>query len=109
MDNLEKLKILILEEQYPRFTDEQLQSFLDDYKGNIYSTAADLCLLKANTEKRIKVGPVTIDNAEPDFWYALRNRYSIMASSFNAGSDGSDGGTISGGSKYTIKLMKNYG
>ena len=108
MDNLEKLKILILEEQYPRFTDEQLQSFLDDNKGNVYATAADLCLLKANTEKKITVGPITIENADPEFWMVLQKRYIVAASSFNA--DDPDGeGNISGGSRYTIKLIKSYG
>ena len=106
MDNLEKLKILILEEQYPRFTDEQLQSFLDDNKGNVYATAADLCLLKANTEKKIKIGPVTIENADPEFWMVLHSKYTVTAS-FNADPDGN--GNISGGSKYTIKLIKSYG
>ena len=110
MDNLEKLKILILEEQYPRFTDEQLQSFLDDNKGNVYAAAADLCLLKANTEKKITVGPITIENADPEFWMVLQNRYIVAASSFNANPDDPDsGGSISGGSKYTIKLIKSYG
>ena len=102
-----KLKILILEEQYPRFTDEQLQSFLDDNKGNVYATAADLCLLKANTEKRIKVGPITIENADPEFWMVLQSKYTVAASSFNADPD--SGGSVSGGSKYTIKLIKSYG
>ena len=108
MDNLEKLKILILEEQYPRFTDEQLQSFLDDNKGNVYATAADLCLLKANTEKKIKVGPITIENADPSFWMSLQSKY--MAASFNVPEDPDNpsGGNISGGSKYTIKLTKSY-
>ncbi len=103
MDSLEKLKILILEEQYPRFTDEQLQSFLEDYEGNVYAVAADLCLLKANTEKKIKVGPVTIENADPSFWLTLNGKYSNAAAS-----SGGSGGTITGGSRYTIKLTKNY-
>ena len=102
MDNLEKLKILILEEQYPRFTDEQLESFLEDYKGNVYATAADLCLLKANTEKKVKVGPITIENADPSFWMSLYTRYSSAAASTG------EGESVTGGSKYTIKLMKNF-
>ena len=107
MDKLEKLKILILEEQYPRFTDEQLESFLEDYGNNVYAVAADLCLLKANTEKKIKVGPITIENADPSFWMALQSKY--MTAALNAEDpDNPGGGTISGGSKYTIKLTKSY-
>ena len=108
MDNLEKLKILILEEQYPRFTDEQLQSFLDDNKGNVYATAADLCLLKANTEKKIKVGPITIENADPEFWMILQSKYMTAALNVPEDPDNPGGGTISGGSRYTIKLTKSY-
>ena len=107
MDKLEKLKILILEEQYPRFTDEQLESFLEDYGNNVYAVAADLCLLKANTEKKIKVGPITIENADPSFWMTLQSKY--MTAALNAEDpDNPSGGTISGGSKYTIKLTKSY-
>ena len=98
MDNLEKLKILILEEQYPRFTDEQLESFLEDYGNNVYAVAADLCMLKGNTEKKITVGPITIENADPEFWMVLQSKYTVAASSFNADPDG--GGSVSGGSKY---------
>ena len=108
MDNLEKLKILILEEQYPRFTDEQLESFLEDYGNNVYAVAADLCLLKANTEKKIKVGPITIENADPSFWMALQSKYMTAALNVPEDPDNPGGGTISGGSKYTIKLTKSY-
>ena len=66
-----------------------------------------MCLLKANTEKKITVGPITIENADPEFWMVLQNRYIVAASSFNADPD--SGGSISGGSKYTIKLIKSYG
>ena len=109
MDNLEKLKLLILEEQYPRFTDEQLESFLEDYGNNVYAVAADLCMLKGNTEKKLTVGPITIENADPAFWSMLQTRYLAAASSFNASDPDGGGSSISGGSKYTIKLMKNYG
>ena len=108
MDNLEKLKILILEEQYPRFTDEQLESFLEDYGNNVYAVAADLCLLKANTEKKIKVGPITIENADPSFWMSLQNKYIAASLNVPEDPDNPSGETISRGSKYTIKLTKSY-
>ena len=100
MSNLEKLKLLILEEQYPMFTDEQLQMFLDDNEGAVYKTASQLCMLKANQEKKITVGPITIENADPAFWSNLYTQYVSMSSS------DSEGTGESAGSKYTIKLIK---
>ena len=36
MDELQKLKILLLESKYPLFTDEELTVFLEDIGNNVY-------------------------------------------------------------------------
>ena len=48
MDELELLKVLILESKYPLFSDEELDAFLELNKNNIYKTASELCIMKTN-------------------------------------------------------------
>lgn len=74
MENLTKLKLLIQEKKYPYFTDEELNNYLEIY-FDVKLTAAKLCLMKADMEKSIKVGPITIENPEPAFWINLSNQY----------------------------------
>ena len=100
MDNLKKLKLLILESQYPMFKDEELTLYLEDNDNDVYKTASELCLLKANGEKKITVGPITIENADSSFWLDLSSRWSLKSIENKNQS--------SGGSKYTIKLRKSY-
>lgn len=68
MVDIDKLKILIMEEQYPVFTDEQLQSMAEVY-DNIYQLAYVCCLSKANADK-ITIGPISIEN-NPTMWNNL--------------------------------------
>ncbi|MCM0648636.1 hypothetical protein NBE98_09645 [Clostridium swellfunianum] len=75
MDDLTLLKLLIQEKKYPYFTDEELQGFLTVNGGNVKLTAAKLCLMKADMEKSIKVGPITIENPEPEYWTNLSKQY----------------------------------
>jgi hypothetical protein len=74
LDDLTKLKLLIQEKKYPYFTDEELTNYLEIY-SDVNLTAAKLCLMKADMEKSIKVGPITIENPEPSFWINLSNQY----------------------------------
>ena len=67
MDDLELLKVLILESKYPLFSDEELNAFLELNENNIYKTASELCIMKADGEESITVGPITIKNASKDF------------------------------------------
>lgn len=57
-----------MEEQYPVFTDEQLQSMAEVY-DNIYQLAYVCCLSKANADK-ITIGPISIEN-NPTMWNNL--------------------------------------
>ena len=83
MDKLQKLKILLQEAEYPAFTDEELNAFLNDNEENVYLTASELCLIKANKDSKITVGPITIESAGPDYWIKLSETYSIKANKSN--------------------------
>lgn len=73
---LNKLKILLLENKYPFFSDEELQLFLDENNNKVYKTASILCHLKADGDKKIVVGPITIEGPGDDFWINLSEKYS---------------------------------
>ncbi|MCQ4921556.1 hypothetical protein NE686_00540 [Tissierella carlieri] len=77
MNNLEKLRGLIDEENYPYFTDAYLQSRMDEIgtrKGiTLESIAKELCLIKAGIEE-MKLGDITIPSP--------RNHFLRLASSF---------------------------
>ena len=73
---INKLKILLLENKYPFFSDEELQLFLDENDNDVYTTASTLCYLKADGDKKVTVGPITIESAGAEFWINLAERYS---------------------------------
>ncbi|UZQ49108.1 hypothetical protein [Clostridium kluyveri] len=75
MADLEKLKLLVFESKYPYFSDEDLQNYLELYGDNIYYAASQLCLMKMDIEKSIKVGPITVENPEPSYWKILAAKY----------------------------------
>lgn len=75
MDNLTLLKMLIQEEKYPCFTDDQLNAYLALNNNDVNKTASKLCLLKADNEKSIKVGPIEIENADSEYWQHLSEMY----------------------------------
>ena len=75
MDELQKLKILLLESKYPFFTDEELTVFLEDNGNDVYKTASELCMLKADGDKSVTVGPIKIESAGSDFWINLSQKY----------------------------------
>ena len=68
MVDIDKLRILIMEDQYPVFTDEQLEGMAEMY-DNIYQLAYVCCLSKASAEK-ITIGPISIEN-DPTMWQNL--------------------------------------
>lgn len=65
MTELEKLKGLIDEENYPYFGDSYLQARIDD-TDDLYQLARELCLVKAGIEE-IKLGDVTIPSPRQHF------------------------------------------
>lgn len=85
MSDLELLKLLLQEEKYPYFTDEQLTSLLLKNNNNVYLTASDLCLIKADGDTKVTVGPITIESAGAEYWITLHERYSALAISNNEG------------------------
>lgn len=81
--DLNKLKILLFENKYPYFTDEELTLFLEENKGNVYKTASELCLLKADSDNKVTVGPITIEGAGAEYWTRLHYQYAEKANAVN--------------------------
>ena len=88
MNNLDLLKLLLQEEKYPYFTDEQLTALLELNQNNVYLTASKLCLIKADGDTKVTVGPITIESAGADYWITLNEQYSQMASQGDISSNG---------------------
>lgn len=72
---LEILKVNLNESQYPIFSDEELQNLLEVNDNNVLKASWRGCLMKANTDKKITVGPIEIENADPDYWNNLASIY----------------------------------
>ena len=68
----EQLALLLLEEQYPILSDEQLEQLCEMF-DNIYQAAYMGCLMKAQSNE-ITVGPITIKN-DTSFWTNMANGY----------------------------------
>ena len=68
MVDIDTLKVLIMEDQYPVYTEDQLESMAAVY-DNIYQLAYVCCLGKASAEK-ITIGPIRIEN-DPTMWQNL--------------------------------------
>lgn len=70
MTDLEKLKQMIDEENYPYFTDEYLLARLEqidkEERITLENIARDLCLIKAGIEE-IKLGDITIPSPRKHF------------------------------------------
>lgn len=65
MNDIDKLKQLIDEENYPYFDDDELQSLLED-TDDIYSLAQKLCIIKSGIEE-IRLGDITIPSPRKHF------------------------------------------
>ena len=99
MDEIQKLKILLLESKYPFFTDEELTVFLEDNGNDVYKTASELCMLKADGDKSVTVGPIKIESAGSDFWINLSQKYFERYQKENENISGTS-------NKYVIKMRK---
>ena len=72
MVDADVVKVLIMEEQYPFLTDEQLQAICaatDNLNEAVYTA----CKMKAKADK-IKVGPITIEN-DAAYWNTLADSF----------------------------------
>ena len=96
MSDLTKLKVLLKEDEYPQFSDNELNMFLEENDGDVYLTASELCYLKADGDKRIIIGPITIENPGADFWESLALRYKAKSTELKQSLNGSSGGLSRG-------------
>lgn len=91
MTDLEKLKQMIDEENYPYFDDKYLQSRIDQIgqaEGiTLESIARDLCLIKAGIEE-IKLGDITIPSPRKHF-LMLASKYRANMTGVTVRADGS--------------------
>lgn len=72
------LKVNILEEQYPFFTDEQLEVILQDSGGDVKLASYNACMMKAQIDG-VSLGQLKIEsNAE--FWLKLARNYQPVRS-----------------------------
>lgn len=72
MVDADVVKVLIMEDQYPFLTDEQLQAICaatDNLNEAVYTA----CKMKAKADK-IKVGPITIEN-DATYWNTLADSF----------------------------------
>lgn len=74
MTELEKLNFLIDEGNYPYFTTEQLEIYLEDVRTqeDLYALARRLCLIKTGIEE-IRLGDVTIPSPRNHFLMLARS------------------------------------
>lgn len=91
MEELKLLKVLLQESKYPRFSDDELSMFLTANKKNVYKTASELCILKADDDQEVTVGPIKIKGPGADYWTNLSDKYAVMAKSTGEGSPNSSG------------------
>lgn len=83
MSDLDKLKDMIDEENYPYFEDEYLQGRINEVEKNnditLQSIAKELCLIKSGIEE-IKLGDIVIPSP--------KNHFLMVASGFRANQTG---------------------
>ena len=90
MANLEKLKMMIDEENYPYFTDEYLQNRLDTIEAEgltFNALVKELCLIKSGIEE-MKLGDITIPSPRRHFMM-LAQRYRMNNTGVVTRADGS--------------------
>ncbi|ENY9964173.1 TPA: hypothetical protein ACXJNV_000577 [Clostridioides difficile] len=73
--DLDKLKLNLQEEEYPYFTDEQLQLLLESNDNNILKASWRGCLLKGATDDEIKIGPIETKSSNSSYWLTLADIY----------------------------------
>ena len=89
MDQIEKLKILLLEDKYPSFDEDTLEEFLKENNNDVYKTASELCYLKADGDTSVKVGPIEIESPGSAFWVQLAVQYLEKSKKLNASGNSS--------------------
>lgn len=72
MIDIATLKVFILEDQYPFFTDSQLEAICNS-SSSINEAAYTACKMKAKSDK-VKIGPIEIDN-DSKYWNTLADSF----------------------------------
>ncbi|MCC3868508.1 hypothetical protein [Terrisporobacter mayombei] len=72
MLDVEKVKVLLLEEKYPYFSDEQLESLCDMY-DDMNELCFIACKMKADGQD-VTIGPITIKN-NSNMWNNLADAF----------------------------------
>lgn len=81
VDSLQLLKLLLQEKKYPYFSNEELSLMLESNNNDVYATASKLSLMKADGDKKIKIGPIEIEGPGADYWINLSKEYISKATS----------------------------
>lgn len=89
MNQIEKLKILLLEDKYSYFDEDTLVEFLMENNNDVYKTASELCYLKADGDTSVKVGPIEIESPGSAFWVQLAVQYLEKSKKLNASGNSS--------------------
>lgn len=94
------LMILLQEKKYPYFELDELDTLYKTYEENVYLTAYNCCLMKADGDKKVKVGPIEIEGPGADYWINLAQSY---LEKYNS-SKNNGGGTTT--SRYRNMMMR---
>lgn len=98
MSDVEKLMLLIQEKKYPYFEESELTMYLELYNNDVYTCASELCLMKADSDKKVTVGPITIEGPGAEYWTTLSEKYAKKADKINNPST-----SVTGGFKTSMK------
>jgi hypothetical protein len=71
---LEVLKFNLQERQYPYFNDIELQMLLDNYQGDIKKASFQGCLMKAQADDGVNLGPIKTESNR-EYWLTLAESY----------------------------------
>lgn len=72
-ERVERIRIIIREDTYPMFSDQEIQFYLDEFGGDDDRTIYELCCLKA-TSGQVSVGGLTLPSMDRDFM-RIANQY----------------------------------
>ena len=74
MGEIQELKLILREETYPFFTDEEIAYYLNKNNGNINNAAYECLLLKAEDDSIQLPGGLTLAN-NSEYWLRLAKKY----------------------------------
>ena len=69
------LELNLREKDYPFFDEKELEMLFKNNGGSIPKTCWKACLLKANTDDMVKVGPIELKSSGKDYWLKLAEMY----------------------------------